>query len=110
MNDLDTKETHFQIICGPGNYIHDVDARFPGSTHDSYIAKRSAAIEQLLTMQEYKVLGDSGYPCKPALLTPLPDARTAQEQRYNTAHKRTRSAVERTIGVLKSRFRYVSIY
>ena len=51
------------------------------------------------------VLGDSGYMLEPWCLTPLPDPQTVPEQRYNSAHSRTRSIVERTIGLLKSRFR-----
>ena len=55
------------------------------------------------------LLGDSGYACKPWLLTPIPIPQTPQEVRYNAAHKTTRCIVERCIGVLKSRFRWVFI-
>ncbi|KAI2650183.1 hypothetical protein H4Q32_000115 [Labeo rohita] len=39
------------------------------------------------------------------LLTPLTNPQTDQERRYNDAHSRTRSAVERAIGQLKCRWR-----
>jgi len=48
--------------------------------------------------------GDSGYTLKPYLMTPLLNPRTAEENRYNEAHIRTRNTVERTFGVWKSRF------
>lgn len=52
-------------------------------------------------------LGDSGYPLRSWLLTPLenePPVNTP-EYSYNMAHKRTRNAIERCNGVLKMRFR-----
>lgn len=51
-------------------------------------------------------LGDSGYPLEPWLMTPVTGhALTAAEANYNRAHARTRNAIERLFGVLKSRFR-----
>ncbi|KAK8763140.1 hypothetical protein V5799_034250 [Amblyomma americanum] len=53
------------------------------------------------------LLGESGYPLQPWLLTPVsghPDANTA-EWKYNAAHSSMRCFVESCIGVLKSRFR-----
>lgn len=38
-------------------------------------------------------------------MTPLAHPTTRAEERYNRSHRRTRSIVERTFGVLKSRFR-----
>ena len=39
------------------------------------------------------------------LLTPVQNARTEAEERYNVAHKRTRQVIERAFGVTKQRFR-----
>ena len=38
-------------------------------------------------------------------MTPFRNPETPGEQRYNDAHTRTRAVVERTFGILKSRFR-----
>ena len=53
------------------------------------------------------ILGDAAYPLKRWLLTPFRDNGhlTAKQRRYNTAHSSTRMVVERSIGLLKNRFR-----
>ncbi|KAJ1176994.1 hypothetical protein NDU88_002261 [Pleurodeles waltl] len=48
---------------------------------------------------------DSGYPNLPWLLTPVRNARTRAEERYDEARGRTRRIIERTFGLLKARFR-----
>lgn len=45
------------------------------------------------------------YPLQPWLLTAVPNPRNRAEERFNVAHKRGRSVVERTFGTLKARFR-----
>ena len=50
--------------------------------------------------------GDSGYPLQPYVITPVRNpADGTPEHRFNIAHRRARSCVERCIGVLKARFR-----
>lgn len=49
--------------------------------------------------------GDSGYPLELRLLTPYSNPANNAEVKFNTAHTKTRNTVERSFGVLKSRFR-----
>jgi len=50
--------------------------------------------------------GDSGYPLSPYLMTPkLGQPERSPSALYTNAHVRARSSVERTIGVLKGRWR-----
>lgn len=54
-------------------------------------------------------VGDSGYPLRPWLMTPVLHPATEAEQRYTRAQCKTRSVVERCIGVVKSRFRCIDM-
>ena len=85
----------------------NVVAKWPGATHDAHIFRESEVGQYLddnRGMSEGFLLGDSAYPCKPYLQTPYLNPVTAPEQRFNTAHKRTRNSIERCFGVLKRRF------
>ena len=53
------------------------------------------------------LLGDSGYPCLPYLMTPLNVVTTNAQRRYNGALCRTRVLVEQMFGILKRRFNYL---
>lgn len=55
------------------------------------------------------LLGDSGYALKPYCLVPFMAPTTAGQRRYNTAHKRTRCSVERSIGIWKRRFHVLHV-
>ncbi|KAL3973725.1 hypothetical protein ACER0C_022351 [Sarotherodon galilaeus] len=83
-----------QIVFNAACKILDIVAKWPGSTHD----------ERMLSETNCHLLGDSGYPCKPWLLTPYLQPRQGPQLNYNRAHKTTRAVVERGIGQLKRRF------
>ena len=54
-------------------------------------------------------MGDSGYPLRRFLLTPILDPQTEAEERYNKAQILTRVRVECCFGILKNRFRSLLI-
>ena len=88
--------------------ILNVNAKFPGSTHDSHIWRMSAVREHL--RNAYRdghtwLLGDSGYPLEPWLLTPFENPNSDEQQMFNNRFAKARSIVERAIGVLKGRWR-----
>lgn len=94
-----------QMTCNASEIITSVDAGWPGSVHDSRIWRRSG-IQNILKEFNgaYCLLGDSGYPISPWLMTPFKPAEGAQEKHYNTVHARQRVIIERVFGQIKQRF------
>ena len=67
------KSLNVQMVCGPSpdNLIYDVDARWPGSTHDATVWAQSRFASRCHAIpSEFHLLGDSAYPSKTYLLTP----------------------------------------
>ncbi|KAK3853256.1 hypothetical protein Pcinc_040195 [Petrolisthes cinctipes] len=58
---------------------------------------------------DYLLLGDSGYPLEPFLMTPVTNSTNEAEELYNRALVRTRVIVELTLGVVKNRFRCIHL-
>ncbi|XP_028315330.1 putative nuclease HARBI1 [Gouania willdenowi] len=94
-----------QVVCDSEGIITNVVAK--ASVKDNLILQNSALFTKLKDGDygEGWLLGDSAYPLQPFLLTPVLNPCTPGEHCYNAAHSRTRSIVEHTCGVLKSRFR-----
>lgn len=103
-----------QIICDADLRILAINSNFPGSNHDSFIWRQSQIRDFLLQnfhngMRRSWLIGDSGYPLEPTLLTPfLNPEEGSPEATFNFAHIRARNCIERCIGVLKMRFRCLS--
>ncbi|KAL6470612.1 hypothetical protein MHYP_G00217310 [Metynnis hypsauchen] len=118
-----------QIICDASHLITNVEARWPGSVHDSRIFRESTLsnkfqhgrrfvgvfhmdcnsyimeIPYVITGQyDGLLLGDRGYPCLPYLMTPYSDPAPGPQSRFNQAHGKTRARIEMTLGILKARF------
>ncbi|XP_018363950.1 PREDICTED: putative nuclease HARBI1 [Trachymyrmex cornetzi] len=99
-----------QLICDPDLRILNVNARYPGSTHDSYIWNNSNILPLMRDIyncgHQFFLLGDSGYALRPWMMTPmLNDEQNDAILRYNTRQISTRSLIECCNGLLKMRFR-----
>ncbi|XP_071104771.1 putative nuclease HARBI1 [Haliotis cracherodii] len=97
-----------QVVMDANYKILNIVAKWPGSVHDSRIWNNSNLRHAFLNNQfphGCHLLGDSGYPCRPHLLTPYLRPQPGQQTNYNRSHKITRSLVERGIGQMKRRFR-----
>ncbi|XP_041472595.1 putative nuclease HARBI1 [Lytechinus variegatus] len=92
-----------QIVVDASYRIINIDAQWPGSVHDSRILRQSG-LGEILNNGDGHLFGDSGYPSRRWLVTPFLRPQTPAEERFNRAHKLTRSMVERAIGQLKRRF------
>ncbi|EZA55356.1 Putative nuclease HARBI1, partial [Ooceraea biroi] len=102
------------LICDADNIIVGINARYPGSVHDAAIWQISEIRNYLRTCyyngdHALFLLGDSGYGQEPWLLTPYANFEDGSpEEQYNIIHKSARNVIERTNGILKSRFRCLS--
>lgn len=99
------------MVCNAQLEILDIVARWPGAAHDSYIFNNSRVRMRFESgeFSKFILLGDSGYPLRSYLLTPLESPSTPAEHLYNEAHIRTRNVVERMFGIWKRRFPVLSV-
>ncbi|KAJ8929627.1 hypothetical protein NQ314_011494 [Rhamnusium bicolor] len=103
-----------QIICDADLLILNINSRYPGAVHDSFIWRNSVIHEEL--RHRYNagdtnswLLGDSGYPQQPWLMTPIVNAAPGTpEFIYTERHVLSRNVIERLNGVFKGRFRCIS--
>ncbi|XP_051962569.1 putative nuclease HARBI1 [Xyrauchen texanus] len=97
-----------QVICDHKGLITDIVARWPGSTHDSFIFTNSSVGQEAQNSQgQWRLLGDSGYPLRPYLFTSVANPMNNRETNFNESHRVARSIVERTIGRWKMHFRAI---
>lgn len=90
----------------------NVNAKYAGSTNDAFIWNHSNVHTVMRNLHErghkdYFLLGDSGYPLRTWIFTPLEGdyAPETQEYMYNRLHKSTRVKIECCNGLFKARFR-----
>lgn len=96
---------NIQAICDHQGKFVNMVTKWLGSTHDSFILRNSSIWDFMEAHQDLGyILGDSAYPCRPWLMTPLRNPATHGERAYNQAHKSARVLIENTFGRLKRRF------
>ncbi|CAK1585318.1 unnamed protein product [Parnassius mnemosyne] len=96
-----------QLICNADMDIISVDASYGGASHDAFIWSN----HPLKTHMEDLSTSDSGYPLRRYLMTPIVDAPpNTPEGYYTDMHVRARNVIERTIGLMKARFRCLLVH
>lgn len=93
-------------VVGHQYRILNMNAKFPGSAHDSHIWRMNAVRQHPSTVYQHTgewMLGDRGYPLNSWLLTPIDNPTTPDEVIFNNHHAITRNIVEQAIGLLKAR-------
>ena len=72
-----------QAVSGPDLQILNIVARWPGSVHDARIFDNSRLCAQFERGDiPGMLLGDSGYPCRQYLMTPIRDPQTRPQRKY----------------------------
>ncbi|KAG0442825.1 hypothetical protein HPB47_015583 [Ixodes persulcatus] len=80
------------VVCDADCRVMCIDPRYPGSVHDSFVWQFSWLRNRLeqgqLPRDGRFLLGDSGYPLEPWLITPVPGnhATSTPSGRFNKAH------------------------
>ena len=94
-----------QAVCGPNYKFNNIVAKWPGSTHDSFILRQSELWDAYERNNlQGVILGDSAYPNRKWLMTPFSHPNTPSQVRYNNSHTRTRVTIENSFGRMKRRF------
>ncbi|XP_022822954.1 putative nuclease HARBI1 isoform X2 [Spodoptera litura] len=98
------------IISDADLMILSVDASYGGASHDSFVWNQHPVKQHLIDLnnngENVFLLGDSGYAQREYMMTPIIDApQGSPEEYYTKLHCMARNTVERTIGVLKNRWR-----
>uniref|UniRef100_A0A8C4RFS1 DDE Tnp4 domain-containing protein n=1 Tax=Erpetoichthys calabaricus TaxID=27687 RepID=A0A8C4RFS1_ERPCA len=94
-----------QLVANADLIITNCVVKWPGSAHDARILRERALYRKLQSNRPNGIiLGDSAYPLLPWLMTPFPVANTPEQAGFNSAHCKTRCAIERLNEVLKRRF------
>jgi hypothetical protein len=97
---------NIQTVSDANLKTQDIVTRWPGSAHDAHIFRNSVLCASMSMGNFGKgvLVGDSGYPIKPYLITSLLNVRNRAENVFNESQIRTRNVVERSYGVWKRRF------
>ena len=81
----------FTVILG---MFTNVVAKWPGNAHDSFIFQDSLIYDklndELKDLEDGFLIGDSGYGCKPFIMTPYPHPSTQHQEAFNEALGKTR--------------------
>ncbi|CAB0005635.1 unnamed protein product [Nesidiocoris tenuis] len=103
--------TKATVVCDCNGRIIGLNPKYPGRTHDAFIWSNSLVREHM--EKNYAegdkrsfLLGDSGYPLQPWLLTPYRATEPGSaEERYQDSFVKVRCGVEQCIGRLKGAYR-----
>ncbi|KAK0140057.1 putative nuclease HARBI1 [Merluccius polli] len=101
-----------QAVCDSGGRFLDTFTGYPGSVHDTRVLKNSPLyINQLYPPAGCFIVVDGGYPCSEqpiCLMTPYREPLQSRvQERYNACHSRARSIIERSFGMMKTRWRSI---
>lgn len=97
-----------QAVCDHRRRLIDIFIGYPGSVHDSRVLRNSPLKNNLEEKcGRYYLLGDSGYPLLPSLLTPYKDRGnlSRRQQNFNLKLSKNRYVIEHCFGLLKQKFR-----
>ncbi|XP_035261550.1 putative nuclease HARBI1 [Anguilla rostrata] len=107
LNAFDYHSIMFQMICDSQGNLLSVESQWPGSTAEQSIWESSKIFQQFQSGRHGHswLIGASCYSLERHVLTPLAYVRKRPSMRYNEAHFKIQTVIQKTFGALKSRFR-----
>ncbi|CAH0731365.1 unnamed protein product, partial [Brenthis ino] len=99
-----------QMVADEKCHILAINPKFGGASHDAFVWENSQLNTYMQTLhrngESVWLLGDSGYPQRPWLMTPYNNpAPGSAGETFNKLHSRARITIENTFGRLKNRWR-----
>ena len=81
--------------------------KWPQNAHDSFIFQdRLISLnDELKELEDGFLIGDSGYGCKPFIMTPYLHHGKQHQEAFNEALGKARVKIEQSFGIFKRRFR-----
>ncbi|XP_065356203.1 putative nuclease HARBI1 [Calliphora vicina] len=102
------------VICDHEHKILSINSKYGGAAHNAFVWKHSEERNLLSELYNNNVknvwlLGDSGYPLEPWCITLYRNPPEGSlEAHFNDVHSKGRCIIERTIGILKGRWKILS--
>ncbi|XP_064653064.1 putative nuclease HARBI1 [Lineus longissimus] len=95
-----------QGICDHEMKFINLVVKWPGSTHDAFLWNNCSLNEDFENgnIDDGLVLGDSAYPLRPWLLTPILNPTNDAEESFNVHHRRMRRIIDCCFGKWKMRW------
>ena len=96
------------FVCGPNMRFYFASVRWPGAVNDARVLRNSHLCQQWEAgwrpFGGAVLLGDSAYPLKSWLMSPIANPLTQAERHFNRAHSKTRRLIECAYGIFKETF------
>lgn len=114
INRKGTTSINLTAMCDADAVLRYINLGFTGKVHDSRVFSESmlkAKLDHGDIPNEYHFLGDSGYALHCNMMVPYTNYGDLSESHiiYNKRHSSTRMIIERTFGLLKSRWRKLNL-
>ncbi|XP_072301499.1 putative nuclease HARBI1 [Eucyclogobius newberryi] len=94
-----------QLVCDSRGLLLSAETHWPGALRDYDVLQRSALYKIMEDLDEGWLLGDSRYPLRKWLMTPVDYPECPAEFRYNLSHSTTHEIVDRTFRAIQTRFK-----
>uniref|UniRef100_A0A3Q0S4D9 Putative nuclease HARBI1 n=1 Tax=Amphilophus citrinellus TaxID=61819 RepID=A0A3Q0S4D9_AMPCI len=94
-----------QLVSDARGLLLSAETHWPGGLQDTAVLEKSALYKHMQDTEQGWLLGDSRYPLRKWLMTPVDCPESPSEFRYNLAHTATREIVDRTFRAIQTRFR-----